>query len=117
MINKINEIKEYTKDRLTQIQQYDPDKLSLDNVSDLHHELFNTSYYLVGHYQSKTWLGEDVFDAIEKIKNWCMDNFGECKVDFSSSERVANLLAYIIGEEVIADELNKLNQERSIEND
>jgi len=114
MINKINEIKEYTKDRLTEIQQYDPDKLSLENVSDLHHELFNTSHYIVGYYQAKIWLGEDVFEAIEKVKNWSMDNFGTCNIDFSSSEKVANWLAYIIGEEVIVDELNKLNQERSV---
>jgi hypothetical protein len=111
MINKINEIKEYTKDRLTEIKEYNSHKLSLDNASNLHNELFNTSYYIIGSYTADKWLGEDTFEAIRKVKRWSIDNFGKCNVDFSNSEEVANLLAYIIGKEILHDELTKLIQE------
>ena len=111
MINKINEIKEYTKVRLAEIKEYNPHKLSLDNFSDLHHELFNTSHYIIGRYQAEKWLGQDTFEAIGKIKDWSIGNFGECSADFSSPEKVANLLAYIIGEEILHDELTNSIQE------
>lgn len=73
-------------------------------VSEIHNELFNTDYFIIGYYQSEQWLKEyGIFAGIETIKNYEQDHFGEVTTDFSSSEQVANMLAYIIGEEVLSN--------------
>ena len=71
---------------------------------DLHHELFNTDYFIVGYHEAEKWLIKNggVFNAVEKIKEYEQDNFGEVYTDFSSSEKVANMLAYILGEELLS---------------
>ena len=68
---------------------------------DLHHELCNTDYFIIGRYQAKKWLGDNVFNAIEKIKEWENDNIGEVTTDFSDPEKVCNMLAYIVSEELL----------------
>ena len=69
---------------------------------DLHNEVFNTDYYIVGTYEAKKALeGYGVFDALEKIQEYEKDNFGEIFTDLSNPEKVVNMLYYIIGEEVI----------------
>ena len=71
---------------------------------DLHNEVFNTDYYIVGTYQAKEALREyDVFEAIEKVQTYEMDNFGEVYTDLSNPEKLANMLYYIIGEEVLTE--------------
>ena len=69
---------------------------------DLHNEIFNTSYYIIGTYEAKKAIEEyGVFDALEKIQEYEKDNFGEIFTDLSDPEKVVNMLYYIIGEEVI----------------
>ena len=69
---------------------------------DLHNEVFNTDYYIIGTYQAKKALEEyDVFDAIEKVQTYEKDNFGEVYTDLSDPEKLINMLYYIIGEEVL----------------
>ena len=71
---------------------------------DLHNEVFNTSYYIIGTYEAKNALKEyDVFDAIEKVQEYEKWNFGEIYTDLSNPEKLINILYYIIGEEVISD--------------
>ena len=43
----------------------------------------------------------DVFKAIEKVQEYEKDNFGKTYTDLSDPEKLANMLYYIIGEEVI----------------
>ena len=70
--------------------------------SDLHHEVFNTDYYIIGTYQAKEALKEyDVWEAIEKVQTYEKDNFGEIYTDLSNPEKLVNMLYYIIGEEVL----------------
>jgi hypothetical protein len=69
---------------------------------DLHHELCNMDYFIIGTYKAKQFLGEHVFDAIEMIKDYEQSNFGEVTTDLSEPERVVNMLYYIIGEHVLA---------------
>jgi len=70
--------------------------------SDLHNEVFNTGYYIIGTYQAKKALEEyDVFEAIEKVQTYEKDNFGEIYTDLSDPEKLVNMLYYIIGEEVL----------------
>lgn len=81
----------------------------LNNVSagvyacDLHNELFNTDYFIIGYAAAEKWLIDNVgiFAAIEEIKQYENDNFGEVSTDFSSSEKVVNMYAYIKGEEIL----------------
>lgn len=71
---------------------------------DLHNEVFNTDYYIIGTYEAKEALREyDVFDAIEKVQEYEKWNFGEIYTDLSDPEKLVNMLYYIIGEEVISD--------------
>jgi len=90
------DVKEYIIDRLNS-------DVGLDqHISDLHHYLLNESYFIIGYYQAEQWLKKDsIFNAIETIKEYEESNFGEVSTDLSSSENVANMLAYILGEEIL----------------
>ena len=89
------------------VRDYIIDQLSSDvgldqNINDLHHYLLNQDYFIIGYYKSEQWLKKDsIFNAIETIKEYEQSNFGEVTTDLSSSESVANMLAYILGEEIL----------------
>jgi len=69
---------------------------------DLHNEVFNTDYYIIGTYEAKKALEEyGVFEALEKIQTYEDFNFGKICTDLSNPEKVVNMLYYIIGEEVL----------------
>lgn len=71
---------------------------------DLHNEVFNTDYYIIGTYEAKKALEEfGVFDAIEFIQEYEKDTFGEIITDLSNPEKLINMVYYIIGEEVICN--------------
>ena len=71
---------------------------------DLHNEVFNTDYYIIGIYQAKEVLREyDVFEAIDKIQDYEKEQFGQIFTDLSDPEKVVNMLYYIIGDEVIGE--------------
>ena len=95
------EIYEYTITQLAELSNHSSDYLEDNDISDIHQELFNTSYYIIGTYAAKKWLGDNVFAAIDLIKEYEQDNFGEVSTNFSEPERVANMLAYVLGEEVL----------------
>lgn len=68
--------------------------------SDLHNEVFNTDYYIIGTYEAEKALDQyGTFEAIRKIQEYEKDNFGEVFTDLSDPEKVANVLYYIIGDE------------------
>ena len=89
------------------VKEYIIDQLESDvgldqHISDLHHYLLNEDYFIIGYYQAEQWLKKDsIFNAIEKIKDYEQSNFGEVSTDLSNSENVANMLAYILGEEIL----------------
>ena len=69
---------------------------------DLHNEVFNSDYYIIGVYEAKEALREyDVWDAIEKVQTYEKDNFGQIYTDLADPEKLVNMLYYIIGEEVL----------------
>ena len=69
---------------------------------DLHNEVFNTDYYIIGTWQAKQALTEyGIWDAIEKVQTYERENFGEEYTDLSDPEKLINMLWYIIGEEVL----------------
>tara|TARA_B100000927_G_scaffold250594_1_gene215080 strand:+ start:486 stop:812 length:327 start_codon:yes stop_codon:yes gene_type:complete len=103
---KKEEIKEYFDDF---INDQDAEWIE-DNKDDLHHHAFNTDYYIIGTYQAKQWLGDMAFNVINFIKDYEQDNFGKVHTDLSDPEKVVNMYAYIIGEEIVADYLNELEE-------
>ena len=71
---------------------------------DLHNELFNTDYHYIYTSDAVEALNEiGVFDAIGIIVEYEKCNFGEVNTDFTSPCNVANMLYYIVGEEVLCD--------------
>lgn len=96
----MNILKQDVKDYLIQQLQ---DDVGLDNdINDLHHYLINEDYFIIGYYQARKWLEkESVFEAIEKIKDYEESNFGEVTTDFSDEEKTANMLAYILADEIL----------------
>ena len=71
---------------------------------DLHNEVFNTDYYIIGTYEAEQALEQyGTFEAIRKIREYENDNFGEVLTDLSNPEKIANMLYYIIGNEAIQD--------------
>lgn len=97
-INKLDSIKEHAINGLENLKG----GCSVHGC-DLHNELFNTDYFIIGTYQAKKWLGDEVFDCIEKIKEYEQDNFGQVSTDLSDPEKVVNMYAYILGEEILSD--------------
>ena len=83
-----------------------------DNKDDLHYHAFNTDYYIIGTYQAKQWLGDKVFNIIDIIKQYEQDNFGEVNTDFSDPEKVVNMYAYIVGEDIVYDYINSLEKQK-----
>tara|TARA_R100001440_G_scaffold60324_2_gene80143 strand:- start:238 stop:585 length:348 start_codon:yes stop_codon:yes gene_type:complete len=78
-----------------------------DNIDDLHHYAFNEDYYIIGTYQAKQWLGDHVFDVIETIKEYEQDNFGQVSTDLSCPEKIVNMYAYIVGEQIVYEYINE----------
>jgi len=77
---------------------------------DLHDQVFNTDYYIIGIYEAKKTLEDyGVFDAIEKVQTYEKDNFGKVYTDLSNPEKLVNMLFYIIGEEVLFDMMNGID--------
>lgn len=71
---------------------------------DLHNEVFNTDYYVIGTYLAKKILEEyDVFEAIELVQTYEKERFGEIYTDLSDPEKLINMVYYIIGDEVIGE--------------
>ena len=98
MYTQKQDVKDYIIDQLAS-------DVGLDqNINDLHHYLLNEDYFIIGYYQAEQWLKKDngsVFEAIEKIREYEDSLFGRVTTDLSSSENVANMLAYILGEEIL----------------
>ena len=78
---------------------------------ELHNEVFNTDYYIIGTYEAKKALEEyGVFDAIEKVQTYEKENFGEIYTDLSDPEKLVNMLYYIIGEEVLFEIMDDIDE-------
>ena len=83
-----------------------------EHKEDLHHEIFNTEiYYIIGTYKATQWLGDQVFNVIEYIKEYENNNFGEVNTDFSDPEKIVNMYVYIIGQEIVYNYKEELEKE------
>lgn len=97
MKNQIRQIGRFGLNNLDEIQ-------TGTYTSDLHHELYNVDYFIIGTYKAKQFLNKyGVFEAIEKVTAYEKDHFGEINTDISNPEKLVNMLAYVIGEELLND--------------
>jgi len=78
-----------------------------DNYEDLHHHCFNMDYYIIGTYLAKQWLSDQVFEVINIIVDYEKDNFGEVTTDLTDPEKIVNMYAYIVGEQVVYEHKEK----------
>lgn len=77
---------------------------------DLHNEVFNTDYYIIGTARAKEALNEyDVFEAIELVQTYETFHFGEIYTELSDPEKLINMVYYIVGDEVIGD-MNEIEE-------
>jgi len=71
---------------------------------DLHHELYNTDYFIIGRYEAEQFLIRaegSVFNAIYYVQETEESEFGEIYTDFSEAERLCNSYTYWKGTEVL----------------
>ena len=105
-------VREYILDRLEEGIGEDQD------ACYLHHYLVNEDYFIIGTWQAEQFLSDAVWDAIRMIKEHVEEHWGECITDFSSSEKVANMFAYIVGEEILGEsEHLRDNWDRKLDKD
>ena len=105
---KYEEIKSHFNDFINDENNKDFIK---NNLEDLHHNIFNTDFYIIGRHKASQWLGDQVFNVINFIKEYENDNFGSVNTDFSEPEKVVNMYVYIIGEEIVAEYINEQKRE------
>ena len=96
----INELTAYVKDSISDgvLENVDRD--------EWHHVLFNQDYYIIGYWESELWLekhGVSVWEAIELVKSYETDHFGEVYTDLTCPKKVVNMVAYIVGYWVLQD--------------
>lgn len=79
----------------------------LENTSgfygcDLHSEVFNTDYYIIGTAKAKEALETyGVFDALNKVQIYEAYEFGEVTTNLSDPEKLSNMLYYIESEDYL----------------
>ena len=107
---KRDEITDYARTMVEDIHDCNPDKLN--DVHELHNEIFNSDYYIIGRYQAKQWMGSNAFDCIGAIQDYEMNHFGEAFTDLSEPERVVNMYVYIVGEQVLEDVISEFKSDQ-----
>lgn len=89
-----DDIRTYGIEKLEQLDQ-------IEYASELHHYCFNEDYFKIGRYHANKWIGIHAFSVIEVIQKYEQDNFGEVTTDLGDPEKVANMIAYVVGEEIL----------------
>ena len=113
---KTLEIEEHCETRIVDyLEALDPESSVDVDYSDAHHEIFNTDYYIIGTYDATKWLGDLAFDAIAFIVDYEQENFGEVYTDLTNPEHVVNMVAYIIGEQVLPTVIDSHMSELGLE--
>ena len=97
------ELSEYITERVQEMKNYK--ELSSD-IGDIHNEIFNQDYYIIGYYNADKWLQEhniSSWEAMSICTDWENENFGECSGKYDNAETTVNMLAYIWGMEILYD--------------
>ena len=111
---KVDEIEEHAKDYIMHALKYNADYIDENDIYDIHHDIFNTDYYIIGRYEARKWCEDEVFNIIGFIKEYELFHFGESATDFSEPEHVVNMYVYIIGEEIIENVIDEVLYEQGL---
>lgn len=88
---------------------------------DVFNDLFNSDYYIIGYKEAEDALKEyGIFNALEEVRRWDVENFGHWDTDYTDPEKIANMLEYIHASEYMQDMLDRaglyLSDETTTEN-
>lgn len=73
---------------------------------DVFNDLFNSDYYIIGYKEAAEALKEyGIFNALEEVQQFDVENFGHWDTDYTDPEKVANVLEYIHANEYMQDVL------------
>jgi len=113
----------FTKDEIIKTMQNAED-YSADDFDELFGYMFNSDYYIIGMYEAskalETYKNDEkldgyttdldgVFGAIELVKQYESDQFGDVSTPLDNPEQVANMVEYIRGEMLFCEALSKAN--------
>ena len=113
----------FTKDEIIKTMQNAED-YSADDFDELFGYMFNSDYYIIGTYEAskalETYKNDEkldgyttdldgVFGAIELVKQYESDQFGDVSTPLDNPEQVANMVEYIRGEMLFCEALSKAN--------
>ena len=108
---KYDEIKEKLLDYL------EDNDLTLSQAledDDLHNKVYNEDYFIIGYYNAEQWLIKDgrnyTFQVLEYVQQQEEYNFGTIE-KITDAERLVNLYAYWLGEEIIFELPAELEKE------
>lgn len=88
---------------------------------DVFNDLFNSDYYIIGYREAADALKKyGIFNALEEVQQFDIENFGHWDTDYTDPEKVANMLEYIHANEYMQDMLDRagleLDDETTTEN-
>ena len=73
---------------------------------DLHFNVYNSDYFIIGYYNAEQWLIKDdrnyTFEVLGYVQEQSEEMFGTIE-KITDAERLVNLYAYWLGYEVIAE--------------
>ena len=107
-----NELFDYATERVDEMARYENvTELELD---ELHHQLFNEDYYIIGYHEGKKWLESHGVDPLEAVGHIIASeelHLGEVQLSMKDMnyERIANLFVYYMGWEIQSDLENYIN--------
>ena len=64
--------------------------------------------------EAKQWLNDSYSEAVEVVQEWETFNFGQVSTDFSDAAAVANMFAYVIGEDILSCTPVNINTNRKL---
>lgn len=74
---------------------------------DVFNDLFDSDYYFIGYKEAADALEKyGIFNALEEVQRWDVENFGHWDTDYTDPEKVANMLEYIHASKYMQDMLD-----------
>lgn len=110
----------FTKDEIVETLE-NAAEYGASDFDELFNDMFNSDYYIIGTYEAaealKTFKNDEnidgyetcldgVFGAIELVKQYESNQFGEVSTPLDDPEKLANMVEYIRGENLFYEALN-----------
>ena len=82
---------------------------------DLHYQVFNTDYFIIGYYQAEQWLVDEgghnrTFEVLGYVMEREKAEYG-LETVFDNAETLVNNYAYWLGQEIVYEAIYKLEEE------